>query len=351
MLTSGAFGYLFDYILWWIVFFSLLLHTWCFFKFFPWRKRRKLGLGIGNGLVFLCLVGAVGIAAESYLRFMSVQTDSFGVSLPARRWLALYTKLNSLGCRDREWTQSKPDGVRRIAFVGDSFTYGWGIELPKDRFTGRIQSLFDSLAPGTVEVMNVAKPGWDTGDQLQPIKDIIELYAVDEIVLCYVANDIEMLLPTEKGFNPTRPPEPFFFNMDSSCLLDYLYRRIYLPRVPSVRNYYDWLAEGFSDEDIWRRHRQLLGAIIQACQEHGVKLRVALLPFIRTSGDKLHIADLHAMLRGFFEANQIPVADLYPVIAGFAAEDLVVNHVDAHPNERAHKLFAEGIWQFHYAQP
>lgn len=351
MLTSGVFGYLFDYILWWIVFFSLLLHTWCFFKFFPWRKRRKFGLGIGNGLVFLCLLSAVGIAAESYLRFMCVQTDSFGVSLPSRRWLALYTKLNSLGCRDREWSQSKPGGVRRIAFVGDSFTYGWGIERPEDRFSDRIQSLFDGRAPGTVEVMNVAKPGWDTGDQLQPIKDIIELYAVDEIVLCYVANDIEKLLPTETGFNPTRPPEPFIFNMDSSCLLDYLYRRIYLPRVPSVRNYHDWLAEGFNDKDIWRRHRQQHGAIIQACQEHGVTLRVALLPFIRTSGDKLHIGDIHAMLQRWFEENKTPVADLYSVIADIAAVDLVVNQLDAHPNEHAHKLFAEAIWRAFYAAP
>jgi hypothetical protein len=103
MLTSGAFGYLFDYILWWIVFFSLLVHTWCFFKFFPWKTRRKVGLGIGNGLLFLCLLGGLAIAGESYLRFVCVQTDSFGVSLPARRWFALHTKLNSLGCRDREW--------------------------------------------------------------------------------------------------------------------------------------------------------------------------------------------------------------------------------------------------------
>jgi hypothetical protein len=202
-----------------------------------------------------------------------------------------------------------------------------------------------------VEVMNVAKPGWDTGDQLQPIKDIIELYAVDEIVLCYVANDIEKLLPTEKGFNPTRPPEPFFFNMDSSCLLDYLYRRIYLPRVSSVRNYHDWLAEGFGDEDIWRRHQQQLNAIINHCLENDVTLHVALLPFIRTSGDKLHIAALHALLRRFFEVNQTSVVDLYPAIAGLPAEDLVVNSVDAHPNEHAHKLFAEAIWQAFYAQP
>ena len=351
MLASGAFGYLFDYILWWILFLSLLVHTWCFFKFFPWKAWRKFGLSIGNGLLFLCLLGAVGMAGESYLRFACVQTDSFGVSLPARRWFALYTQLNSLGCRDREWTPTKPPGARRIAFVGDSFAYGWGIERPEDRLPDRIQSLFDRRASGTVEVMNVAKPGWGTADQLQPIQDMITVYGVDEIVLCYVANDIEKLLPTRDDFNPTRPPEARFFNTDSSCLLDYFYRHVYLPRVPSVRNYHDWLADGFGDEGIWRRHQQQLGAIIRHCQEKGVTLRVVLLPFIRTSGDKLHIAELHATLQRFFEANQTPVADLYPAVAGLRGEDLVVNRNDAHPNAHAHELFAKAVWRAFYAAP
>jgi len=351
MLTSGAFGYLSDYILWWILFLSLLIHTWCFFKFFPWRRHRKLGLGIGNGLVFLCLLGFVAMAGESYLRFVCVQTDSFGVSLPARRWFALHTKLNSLGCRDREWSVIKPPGVRRIAFVGDSFTYGWGVQRPEDRFPDRIQSLFDGHASGTVEVMNVAKPGWDTGAELKPIQDMIAVYRVDEVVLFYVANDIEKLLPTTEDFNPTRPPDPQFVNMDCSCLVDYLYRRAYLPRIPTVRRYHDWLAEGFADAGTWGRHQQQLGAVIQHCQEKGVTLRVALLPFLRVSGDKLHVADLQATLRRFFEANRVPVVDLYPTIAELPPDDLVVNRNDPHPNERAHELFAGAIGQAFYAAP
>jgi hypothetical protein len=203
----------------------------------------------------------------------------------------------------------------------------------------------------TVAVMNVAKPGWDTAAQLQPIQDMIARYGVDEVVLCYVANDIEKLLPTRDDFNPTRPQEVQFFNKYSSCLMDYLYRRLYLPWIPSVRNYHDWLAEGFGNEDIWRRHQQQLNAIINHCLENGVTLHVALLPFIRTSGDKLQMAALHAVLRRFFEVNQTSVVDLYPSIVGMPADDLVVNHVDAHPNERAHELFAETIWRAFYAVP
>ena len=44
MLTSGAFGYLADYVLWWMLYLSLLVHTWCFFRLFPRDKLFKLSV-------------------------------------------------------------------------------------------------------------------------------------------------------------------------------------------------------------------------------------------------------------------------------------------------------------------
>lgn len=348
MISSGAFGYLLDYLLWWVLFLSLLVHTWVFFRCFPREKFKKSALVLGNGLVFLCIAGFLAIAAESYLRFSAVWTDSFGVSLPARRWFALHTKLNSLGCRDHEWVVPKPEGVRRIAFVGDSFTYGWGVENPADRFTDRLQAMFDARTKGAVEVMNVAKPGWDTTAQLQPVKDMIATYGVDEVVLCYVPNDIEKILPLLDGKNPTRPPDPTFVNVDSSCLLDFLYRRVWLPRVPTVAKYHDWLAEGFADASLWKHHQSDLGQIMTACRDKGVTLRVVLLPFLRTSGEKFQPAKLHETLRSFFETNHIEVVDLLPSVADRPAEQLVVSSIDAHPNATAHALIAAGVEKAYY---
>ena len=348
MFTSGAFGYLADYALWWLLFTSLTVHTWCFFKFFPRSRYRKSGLIVGNILIFLCLLGVVSLAGETYFRFVAVETDSFGLSLPARRWFALHGRLNSLGCRDKEWTVEKPPGVRRIAFVGDSFTYGWGIKRLEDRFPDRIQAMFDRRERGQVEVMNVAKPGWDTGAELQPVADMIDVYGADEVVLCYVPNDIEKLLPSDAGFDPISPPEPTVVNLSSSCLLDYFYRRTILPRVPTVRGYHDWLAEGFADPEIWRRHQEQFFAIVRECRAKNVTLRVVLLPFLQTGGEKFQPGALHATLRGFFESQGVPVIDLLPTIEGRDRRALMVNACDAHPNERANALFADTIWKAFY---
>lgn len=350
MFTSGVFGYLFDYILWWMLFFSLVIHTWCFFRFFPRPKFRKTGLVVGNVLLFLCLIGVVALAGESYFRFAALETDSFGVSLPARRWFALHAKLNSTGCRDREWTTDKPSGVRRIAFVGDSFTYGWGIKQPEDRFTDLIQARFDSRSRGAVEVMNVAKPGWGTDGEIQPVRDIIDVFHVDDVVLCHVLNDLEELLPVNAAFNPTRPPEPGFFNIDSSCLLDYLYRRVYLSRLAPLRGYQDWLASGYANRKIMETHEDNLVAIADACCERGITLRVVLIPFIKTTGTGLDQAAIHRRLRQFLEARGVSVVDLLPALDEHPRDELVVNANDAHPNEAAHALFATAIWNAFFAQ-
>ncbi len=351
MLTSGMYGYLGDYLLFWALFLSLLANTWCFFRLLPPPKRPRLRLVAGNILVFTCLLGFVSLAIESQLRFVSVYTDAFGMSLPAKRWFALNTQLNSLGCRDREWTVEKPAGTRRIAFVGDSYTYGWGVERVEDRFPDLIQARFDSASPGRVEVMNVAKPGWDTSAELTPIADMIARYGVDEIVLCYVPNDIEKLLPRTPDFDPIRPPEPVLMNIYSSCLVDYVYRTVWLPLTPTVHGYHDWLAEGYADTEIWRRHQEQLASMIRMCKEarrpdgSNVTFRVALLPFIATGGEKFQAKALHATLRNFFEANDVDVVDLLPVLSGHSVKDLIVNSQDAHPNEFAHRLFADSVWK------
>lgn len=349
--ASGVYGYLSDYLLWWALFFSLLIHTWCFFKFFPRKKYPRCGLILGNALVFLSMMGCVGIVAESYLRFLSVETDSFGVSLPARRWFVLHTTLNSVGYRDREWSREKSANVKRIAFVGDSFTYGWGIKRVENRFTDLLQAKFDQQLPGKVEVMNVSKPGWDTRSQLQPVKEMIEQYDVDEIVLCYVPNDIEGLIPVSKEFNPTRPPDWQLINLDSSCLVDYIYRRVYLPRLPTVKGYHDWLAEGFADENILRQHHQQIDQIIQFCKERHVVMRAIILPFICTNGEQFKKNDIYNTMKIYFDEQQVTSINLHDAILEKSPEELMVNALDAHPNEKAHKVFSEFIWNNVYDKP
>lgn len=348
MTAYRAFGYPADYIFFWIVFLSLVVHTWCFFRFLPWARHKRLGLVIGNGLIFLCLLGVTFLAGESYERFVAVRTDSFGVSLPARRWFVLNTKLNSYDCRDPEWVLPKPPGLRRIAFVGDSFTYGWGVEDVADRFTDRLQAKFEQQNRA-VEVMNVARPGWGTGDHVQRLPDILERFSPDEVVLGYVLNDIEDLVPRPEGSNPTRPPEPQWFNPDTSCFVDFLWRRVWLPRMPSVSGYQEWLAGGYADAAVWSSQCERLLKLRDMCMERGATFRVAILPYLREGSGQAGEAAIRAQVADALRSVGVEVLDLKAAIATVRAAALTVNAGDAHPNARAHELFAEEIWKSWYA--
>ncbi len=352
MWSTGYYGYLSDYLWWWAVPLALIVHTYCFFRITGGTTRRpRLRLVAGNLLIGSCLLATGGLVAETYLRFMSVSTDGYGATLACKRWFGLIgAELNSLYCRDPEWTEQKPVGVRRIAFVGDSFTFGWGINHVEDRATDIIQRRFDSIAPGRVEVMNVAWGGWDTSMELEAIRRMIAEYDVDEVVLCYLPNDIEHVIPRSNEFDADRPPSSSLINTQRSYLLDLLYYRIYVPlTMTTVRAYWDGLADGFADAKIWRTHQQQLGAIILACREREVGIRVALFPLIQSRGDNWDSRKVHDQVGAFFATNHVEVVDLLPVIAGRDPSSLAVSGSDWHPNEAANRLFADAVWLAFYA--
>jgi len=342
MPASAHFGYPGDYVLWWLVLLSLLIHTWCFFRFFPRKRYRKTGLVAGNALVLLCLLGFAGIIGETYYRYICVQMDPFGISLPAQRWIALHVNLNSYGCRDEEWTAAARPGVKRVAFVGDSFVYGWGVENPADRFPELAAGKLSTDTDRTVEALNVAKPGWNTAQQATFVDAMLESIEVDEVVLCHVMNDIEDLLPTEPGFDPTAPPYPQWLNPDASYLLHQLHLTLVVPRLPTVHRYHDWLADGYANRDIVERHLGRMARLVATCRERGVGARVAFLPFVRAP-EGLDQRKINNRMAASLNAAGIPAVDLSGVFDGHDPSELVVNHLDSHPNESGHRLIAEKL--------
>lgn len=347
MWATGAYGYLSDYLLWGAVVISIFIHTWCFFRLTRGTQRLKLRLIGGNTLVGFCLLAVAAMTAETYLRFVSISTDAYGASLTTKRWQKAFTRLNSTFCRDEEWSEAKPAGVYRIAFVGDSFTYGWGINDEADRFTELLQQRFKA-ARQPVEVMNVAWGGWDTKDHTWAVREFLWRYAVDEVVLCYLPNDIASVMSEGSDADPRQPLEPVYVNIESSFLIDYLYHRVVAPRLRAGTPYLDWLADAYADPTIWAKQQEALAEFVRECRERNYGVRAALLPFIRTGGSRFDAQAIHKQVGEYFRFLDVPVVDLLPAIAEEDPSNLMVNNFDPHPDGTAHRLFAEAIWQGFY---
>jgi hypothetical protein len=111
----------------------------------------------------------------------------FGARWVFRRTLsnvAPRVSVNSLGFRDREFGLRNPKRYR-IAIIGDSFTYGNGIE-ERDRFSNLIQG---SLGP-QYEVLNFGHPGDNMPEHLRRLEQVLTL-SPDFVLLQLYENDFE----------------------------------------------------------------------------------------------------------------------------------------------------------------
>ena len=72
-------------------------------------------------------------------------------------------EINSRGYRDREYAAKRP-GVQRIVGLGDSFTFGSGVEEP-EIYLSRIESLLPDALGREVEVVNLGAGGRGLSDE------------------------------------------------------------------------------------------------------------------------------------------------------------------------------------------
>ncbi len=91
--------------------------------------------------------------------------------------------INSHGMRQAELPLRKPDGVRRIAVLGDSFVWGIGV-ADEDRFTERVAARL-----ADVEVLNFGVSGYGSVQHLLSLDRVLQ-FAPDLVVLTFcLGND------------------------------------------------------------------------------------------------------------------------------------------------------------------
>jgi len=98
---------------------------------------------------------------------------------------------NSHGFRGPDIPVEKAAGVFRLALLGDSFTFGWGVEEPST-FARVIERELNQLLPNgpRVEVLNLGVPGYSSFQEVALLKDLGAKFQPDAVLVYYVENDI-----------------------------------------------------------------------------------------------------------------------------------------------------------------
>lgn len=305
----------------------------------PARIRwANLGLSLWMFLAALTLV-------ELYFAVIYDQSDSFNMTNVSKHWFTRHVRVNNEGFRDaRPFPKEVPAGMRRVCFIGDSFTFGHGIKNVADRFSDITAANLERKQPGEFLVSNIGEAGIDLLLVDNLVRKSVESgYRIDVLVYVLCLNDIE-------GFDP-RSQETYkkfglygsnLFLFRDTYFLNLLHYRVQQARLPEIRDYYSHIQE-FYRAGAWDRMRTKFDDFHDFCREHDIDLRVAVFPFLHNLGPDYPFDAAHERIVEFCKEQDISCLDLKPVLLPHVAEGLTVNRFDAHPNERAHRLAAEAI--------
>lgn len=319
----------------------------CAVRFFRSRSHRARSARwpavlAGNGLILAFLLSLLFLGFESYYRFGCDQTDALTDTLVSTAWYARHFHTNTSGMRDNvNYPNALTPGKRRVTFVGDSFTAGFGVKDVEDRFVNRIRRLHPDW-----EVHAIAKPGLDTSTELLAMHNLTvsNHYELDQVVLVYNMNDIEEVMPRwieeykkllADGFRKS-------WLCRNSYFVNLFYLRWQLRQNSYLQNYFDEVAAAYQGP-LWETEKTGLNAFGNMTKIRGGRLLVVTFPFLHAP---LQFKSAHGQLDRYWQEQGVPHLDLLATFSNLPPATLVVNAHDAHPNEYAHALAAEAIDEF-----
>jgi GDSL-like Lipase/Acylhydrolase family len=98
--------------------------------------------------------------------------------------------MNSFGMRSPEISREKPNGVKRVAVLGDSYAFGWGVEQERV-FSRWMEKDLNAGAPSgqRAEVLNFGVPGYATFQEVAAFYEKGASFNPDVVVVYFIKND------------------------------------------------------------------------------------------------------------------------------------------------------------------
>ena len=250
---------------------------------------------------------------------------------------------NSLGYRDREPPPKDPNRYR-IAVIGDSFTWGQGIEA-SERFSNLIEAF---LGP-RYEVLNFGIPGHDMPQHLEVLAQVLPL-APDFVLLQLYINDFE----TAEMHRPK--PHPLISESTArgwgraSVLYDMANGHwAQLQEATGLtESYVHYLQRNLGDPNS-PNAKIAFGMLRTFVEKAKAKAGVGLVLFPMTDamgpyGAGYPVGFIHDRVRQIAADERIGFLDLLPAFSSYKdPTSLWVSPFDAHPNASANKRAAQEI--------
>jgi lysophospholipase L1-like esterase len=238
--------------------------------------------------------------------------------------------VNSWGMADDELPVEKPDGVFRIAFVGDSITCNFEQRPRREIYLEILERELNArAAPGTrFECLNFGVNGYGILQELQVARTRASRFAPDLLVVQLGVNDPYPSTTDYGVYGPTSVLRTW----------DFLYRRLRPARFWAhvyVGRMYD--AEGES------RLRRGFGGFAEMA-ESGLPTVVVLFPYLyATAYESWGFTRYHELFAENAESFGLPLLDLYDAFSAGGLIDDTWPKDPIHPGAAGHRLAAASL--------
>ncbi len=277
---------------------------------------------------------------------------------------------NAHGMRDREFETSKPEGVRRIAFVGDSFTMGHGVERDEMFLKVLERRLNQADGPWRYECLNFGVAAYGLSEYVGVVRNKVPAFEPDLVIIALTAND---KFPPSPSFTISNPPNEPFLQMHSWFALHLALHEAFP----------DWLAKPTGDRPraivgnqsasgtpVGPDDRAPLLVFDKPPQEWPDTLDAETMEYVRASFRELaalaetqgvpqlavHLTQNHvgsprgtinsqAFRKAAAEAG-VPYFDTNAYLRGRALHDNIIFRNDTHPNPEVHGIYADALYDF-----
>ena len=273
------------------------------------RSVRNVLLAVSSVVVFLA---ALELGSRA-LRLGAAPPVAHYIADWKRQWDGDFYTLgpgrgvNRDGLRDIDHSEARTDGVPRVACLGDSVTFGYGLPR-KLALPARLAEVLAGRGARS-EVMNVALPGWSTRQQRIAYDRIVRRYRPDVVLLGFCLNDV-----AELQNNLGRPPEPLVALYRRSHLVRALLR----PHASEIRQVEElFLApEPARVEAAWSRTFSELDALRAEVAADGARFVLLVFPFRFQVQPGAPRPLPQERLRAWAETSRVPIVDPLPALRG-----------------------------------
>lgn len=303
-----------------------------------WREPSKLR----TCLITLSVVGFTSVYLSLLLEYtfsaIFVTSDAHGLTLSSKAWkYKCWQPINEQGYRDEDHDEEDLESGNLLFVVGGSTAGAYGIDHGSKRFANR---LTEKIGDSWLAIV-VAKIGWGVTDQLDALRSYPKK---PTLIISSCTMDAIEPAATRNGFERPQlvdqPDGRFRWFVNHSFFFDWLYWRSYEGNAEQI--YWDYLKDAHHNEEIWNTYKREIKDFIGYCKETKIEAVSVVWPhlcYIEESEE--FTSKVVELLRN--EGNK--VLDLTKHFRGRNAEDLVVNSMDAHPNEKVHAEVAQLLYE------